>query len=141
MASRNLRQNPVKAGVCKEAEGYEYSGMRRYLGKAEGPAGIDVILAEFSIDPKKQARLFEGLSKEERAEESADIDGKACFSTEALDDRRAEICGARSAGESQRLSEKAQGQAVKHMRAEGVSIRQIVRITGMPFGLARKAER
>ena len=140
MAVRYIHQNPVKAGICKEAADYKLSSFRQYLGLAEGPADTDDVLAMFSADPASRIKLFIEFSEAECGERFSDVEDKAYYSANALNDRRAEICGARSVTEFQRLSEDKQKQAVRQMRAEGISIRRIVRITGMSFGLVRRVD-
>ena len=140
-ALRYIHQNPVKAGMCKRVEDYRWSSYADYIGEDDGLADAADILAMFSAKPQNQTKLFVEFMEEESDAGFADIDDDARSSDENLRERMFHLCGAKNATEVQRLAPDERSQALKLMRNDGMSIRQIVRLTGVPFGIVRKTGR
>ena len=70
----------------------------------------------------------------------SDIGDRVYTSDEAIREKIIKVCGAKSVGDFQLLSPDERRQAVRALREEGVSIRQIVRMTGETFGIVRKCK-
>ena len=137
-ALRYIHQNPVKAGLCKQAGDYEWSSYSDYLGEGAGLSDTAEILGMFSDKPAAQARLFREFTEEESEGVFIDIDSLMRPTDEALREKVIEICGARTASEFQKMPLDERFLALKAMRDSGMSIRQVVRLTGVPFGVVRK---
>ena len=134
---RYIHQNPVKAGICKSAEKYEWSSYADYTGTGDGLTDTGFALSIYSKKTAEQVRLFEEFMKEESGDVFVDIDDEARSPDDVLRERIIEICGAKSVAEFQALPPDERVRAMRLMRAGGMSIRQIVRHTGVSFGIVR----
>jgi REP element-mobilizing transposase RayT len=138
---RYIHRNPVKAGICRNPGDYNWSSYSDYIGKGDGLTDIPEVLQMYSKNPESQVKLFIEFTKEENEDTFLDIDNPARPSDEMLRDRVMKICGAKSVGDFQLLPEDEREFALISMRKGGMSIRQIVRMTGVPFGVVRKFSR
>lgn len=132
-ALRYIHQNPVKAGISRRAEDYRYSSFGEYLH------GGDLVDTAFGFDLLPQNELIK-FHQEEAADQCLDItDG----STVRLTDEDAQKiiykhtrCS--SVDEFQELSTEVRDKALTVLTEEGLSIRQISRLTGVSFGVVRR---
>ena len=95
----------------------------------------------FSQDPKNQVNAFKEFMEVESDAGFADIDDSFRPTDEKLQERMFRLCGVRSTSEFQRLAPDERNQTIQLLRNEGMSIRQIVRLTGVPFGIVRSSGR
>jgi REP element-mobilizing transposase RayT len=132
---RYIHQNPVKAGICAKPEDYRWSSYADYAGKGDGIADADDILPLFSSIPSRQQDEFcEFMAAE--GEGHLDVDSN----TDALCKERMEkLYGVGSASQFQALPAGERDLNLGRLKAAGLSIRRIVRLTGVPFGVVRKA--
>ena len=137
-ALRYIHQNPVAAGMCRRSEDYEWSSFADYVDEDGGLADTSDVLMMLSSSPKEQTRLFKEFMEKESASAFLDIDEEVCKSDEVLRKKMARLCGAASFGDFQMLSSDEKTRTLLSLRNDGVSIRQIVRLTGVPFGIVRK---
>ena len=137
-ALRYIHQNPVKAGLCEHVWDYEWSSYPDYFGEGAGLSDTAEALAMFSDKPADQTRLFREFTENEGAGVFIDIDNVMRPTDDALRGKVIEICGARTASEFQRMPPDEKTLALKAIRGSGMSIRETVRLTGVPFGVVRK---
>jgi REP element-mobilizing transposase RayT len=137
---RYIHQNPVKAGICSDILDYEWSSYRDYTGEGAGLIDTDTVLGIISKNPADQVRLFKDFTYEESLGVFADIDNVTRPTDESLRERVIEICGAKTPGEFQDMPIDERTLAIRAMRDSGMSIRQIVRLTGLPFGVVRNVK-
>jgi len=130
---RYIHQNPLKAGLCKEIRTYKYSSYGEYIKGHSGMLEIDYV---FSMIDKESFVRFN--------EEITDI---KCFDVEnegaRLNDSDAmailqKVSKCSNASEFQALEIAYRDQFLKELRRNGLSIRQISRLTGVSFGIVRK---
>jgi len=138
-ALRYIHQNPVKAGICSRLRDYQWSSYIDYMDGGDGFTDTGDVLNMFSLKNSDQIRLFEKFMNEENDAVFADIGERVYTSDEVIREKIIKVCGARSVGEFQLLSHDERLKAVRALRDEGISIRQIVRMTGEPFGIVRKS--
>jgi len=136
-AVRYVHKNPILAGLCKDIAEYKWSSFTDYLGDGDGLTDTDFVLGLFSKELSSQIRLFKEFSGVGNDDVFADIGDSVCISDEALRKRIMNICGAGNVGEFQALSQEERIRAIRAMKNSGMSIRQIVRHTGVSFGLVR----
>jgi REP element-mobilizing transposase RayT len=135
---RYIHQNPIRAGLCKKAEDYEWSSYTDYIETRAGIADTTEVLEMFSSRPAGQTRLFKEFSGISSEDSFVDIDNVTHPTDETLREKVVKICGSRTANEFQQMLSDERDKALRAMRASGMSIRQIVRLTGVPFGIIRK---
>ena len=136
-ALRYIHQNPVKAGLCKKPASFRWSSYGDYLGEGQGITDTAFVLGQFSQDIIKQRQLFV---------EFMDIDGEAHMDVDqntpdAGKEKMRKLCGVESASAFQALEPGIKDEGVRKLRRSGFSIRQIVRLTGVSFGVVRRLGR
>ena len=129
---RYIHQNPIKARLCKTCEEYTYSSYREYENTAE------VVDTEFcfSLLDKEQFKEFHSAHSEERCLELDDESFRLTDpdATEII--KRIAEC--QIATEVQALPMEKRNEVLILLRKEGLSIRQISRLTGISFNVVRK---
>ncbi len=121
---RYIHQNPVRAKICKSAEDYPYSSMREYL---TFPALVETGFA------------LSMLSKDEFLEYHRQENEDKCLEIEypyRLTDNEAmalilKLAKCKSIGEFQLLDTPKRNTCIQRLHNNGVSIRQISRLTGL----------
>jgi hypothetical protein len=131
-ALRYICNNPVKAGLCKQADAYNWSSYRDYAasGGGGGPTDTGDILGMFSDDPSDAVTQFKEFMQ-------TDADEAAERSDESLRERMEKLCGIKTAAQFQALSPDERDRNIRALRQSGMSIRRISRLTGVPFGVVR----
>ena len=140
-ALRYIHHNPVKDGVCAHVGEYRWSSYTDYTKAEDGLTDTNFILEMFSANKADQIRLFKEFAIKESDAEFADLGGPVNVPEESIKDMIFNICGAKNISEFQILEPGERNRAIRALRAKGISIRQIVRMTGESFGIVRKAGR
>jgi len=132
-ALRFIHQNPQKAWIASKLENYKFSSYADYL-KKDGEL-IDFELAYQMLGDEEFARFSNELN-DDMCLECNDFDMK--LSDEEARDiiKRAAECS--DPGQVASLPKKERDRLIAEFRAAGMSIRQICRLTGVSFGVARK---
>lgn len=129
---RYIHQNPIKSGLCKKIEEYEYSSYNEYIKEEK------IIDSEF---------CFDILPKEEFIKFNGEIGLESCLDIEQNDFRLTDeeavkiiqkISKCKSITEIQNLTTEKRDKCLKKLRQSGLSIRQIARLTGVSFNVVRK---
>ena len=131
---RYIHQNPVKAGVSKKPEDYPYSSWREYLTEA-WLADVDVTDA---LIPREELLSFHRMLG---SEPCLDIAEKPPL---RLTDEQAKIVmlkvtSCESAADFQNLSPIVRDKGIRKLRKNGLSLRQISRLTGVSPMIVRRA--
>lgn len=130
---RYIHQNPVKAGICKRLQDYKYSSYNEFLGRAS-LINTDFV---FAIIDKEQ---FINFNNEKSFEKCLDIEDKP--SIKVTDEQAQRIIEkfskCKNVAEFQTLDIKTRDKCLKKFRENGLSIRQISRLTGISFNVVRK---
>ncbi|MBQ9913458.1 MAG: transposase [Clostridia bacterium] len=130
---RYIHQNPVKAKLCEKIEDYKFSSYREYTDR-DWIVDTDFILDMMPLDE------FVMFNNQENTDKCLELEEKE---TIRLTDEQAktiiEMCsGCRNVTEHQALPKVRQEKYIEEYRKKGLSIRQIVRLTGMSKGLVEK---
>ena len=136
-ALRYVHRNPVAAGLCRYAYEYRWSSYKDYMNGG-GITDTSFILEMFSENPERQLAQFAEFMGEDDKSVDTSSDFMVWSSDEFLREKMANLCGAENASEFQKLSSGDRERALRSLRAAGMSIRQIVRLTGISFGVVRK---
>jgi REP element-mobilizing transposase RayT len=135
---RYIHQNPVKAGIVSDVGGYKWSSYTEYLGK---PTVVDTdfvmgIIAENQVEAIEQFVIFnQAKSMDECMEATVK---KALTDYEAAELAK-EINNGKHISEIRNLDRDSRDRVLVDMKKEGLSIRQIERITGINRGIVLKA--
>lgn len=131
-ALRYIHQNPVKAGIVDDISRYRWSSYREYMGRGL-LVDKDYVLAMFSNIPSEALKLFDKFSRETNTEVCLEVEeSRLSISDQRLGETIRELFGIEPIKivNEENLRQEAILREIK--RLEGVSIRQIVRITGLP---------
>ncbi len=129
---RYIHLNPVKAGICKAPDQYEFSSFRNYFTNP-------LIDSEFmtTLLSRDEFTRFHSIPNND---ECMDIDGtlkKALTDGQAIAEMT-RISGCKNASEFQRLDLDKRNETLHKMLGSGVRIRQASRITGISYHVVRK---
>ena len=131
---RYIHQNPVKAGICNAVEDYAYSSYREYVTSAKI---IDTEFAFAHISPED----FVQIHHLPEPTQCLDIENRE-GSPRVTDEQARRIIEmhtkCQNASDFQRLDVAMRNQYLKLLKAHGLSIRQISRLTGISFGVVRR---
>jgi REP element-mobilizing transposase RayT len=134
-ALRYIHQNPLKARLCQQAGDYRLSSYGCYVGRP-GITDVEFVLKMLSEDKDRQRQEFEAhMLVDEDAEFIDDVPVR--MTDRECKEVISDIAGTTSAAQFQALSPTMRDKALRQMRGRGLSIRQIVRLTGVPFGIVR----
>lgn len=133
---RYIHQNPLKAGMVKKILEYPWSSYREYI---ENPkiCDIEFTLNLFSEDREKAMRLFKEFNLEENKDKCLEYDQNMRWKDPEAIDFIKRISGVQSPLEIQGFEKEKRNDIVKKCKEEGLSIRQIERLTGISFGVIR----
>jgi len=135
---RYIHQNPLKASLCKSVDAYKWSSYKTYLN-GNGITDIEFSLSIFDEDKQRELEQFINFHKEESEAQCLELDEETYPLTD--DEARKiimKVCGAKNATNFQGLDIKKRDKALQSLKENGLSIRQIARLTGVSFGIARK---
>jgi hypothetical protein len=127
---RYIHQNPLKAGITRDISKYLWSSYRDYVG-IPGITDIDFALDIFSSDRNKAVKLFMDYTNENNTDECFDYSERAAVSDKEIMKYLNEM-GITTISQLQRLNKEQRDDAIRKMKEiEGITIRQLARITGI----------
>lgn len=130
---RYIHQNPVKAGLCKNIKDYKYSSYTEYISNSW------IIDTDFVFDmiSKKE---FERYNNEENADRCLEIEDtpRLRVTDEQAKKIILEISGCENVSDFQKLDTKSHYELIAVFKQNGLSIRQISRLTGVSKGMVEK---
>lgn len=134
MVLRYIHQNPLQVGQCDICGDYAYSSYHEYLMPKENQL-TDV---EFALSMISRKQFIE-FNNQQNDEKCLEVDHNSF----RLTDEEAKkiiykVSNCKNTSEFQRLELKQRDQFIKELKAEGLSFRQISRLTGLSFGIVRK---
>lgn len=130
---RYIHQNPLKAGLCKTLETYRYSSYQTYLRGTDK----EIVDTEFATSIVNEDELIAYFN------ETSDYVCLDIGEDERKNDVEAaeiicKVSGCRNASEFQGLTLEKRDEAIRLLKENGLSIRQISRLTGISFNIVRK---
>ena len=130
---RYIHQNPIKAGLCKKIDEYQFSSYNDYINGDTQLVDTDFA---FSIIDKD---WFSEFHKENNDDKCLDINEKD-FRLSDSDARKAiqKISKCENVTEFQTLEKGQRDKYIRKLKEKGLSIRQISRLTGISFAIVRK---
>ena len=130
---RYIHQNPIKAGICKRVENYTYSSYSKYIG-INDMVDTNYIFELTTID--------EFIELNQRAVDVPCLDISEKVITRVTDEQARylirKIAKCENVSDFQNLDIVTRDKYLKKLRAEGISIRQLNRLTGISFNVIRK---
>ena len=129
-----IHQNPVKAGICKNADEYPYSSYKEYL---KYPSLVDMDFVESLVTRE----AIVSYSKARIEEKCLEIEEKTA---RGMGDQKAEevikdITGFDMLADIKEIDKGERDKLLKLFSKRGITMRQICRLTGMTYFAVRKA--
>ncbi len=137
-ALRYIHQNPVKAGIVKKIEDYHWCSYMEYL-MDEDITDTDYALKIFCDDKSKSKETFKAFHQELNDDRCLDIEER-----KRLRDRQAieiiqRVCQIKSPTELKNYEYEKRKALLNKLKNEGISTRQLERLTGISRGIILKA--
>lgn len=135
---RYIHQNPLKANIVKDISEYKWSSYLEYLGKSKV---IDkyFILDIINSNRNKAISIFKEFHKKNSNDTYLDIkENKRLRDNEAVDIIK-NVCNISHCMELQKLELEKRNECLKILKEEGLSTRQISRLTGISRNVVLKA--
>ena len=128
MALRYIHRNPIKAGICGNAEEYRQSSYCDYTGETKE----SITDIPFVLELMRKEDLIR-YTAEENQDTFLDIPDQADLpkTDQEAKELLAKITGCRSVSAFRKLGRKKRDDAFRSLNREGVNITQISRITGV----------
>lgn len=127
---RYIHQNPLKAGITKSVQRYKWSSYNDYINN-HTITDTNFILKLFSTDKEKALELFIKYTEEKNVDNCLDYEEKTRLSDNEIKDYIIKL-GLKSSSEIQSIGIDQRNEIIiKLKNIEGVTIRQISRITGI----------
>jgi REP element-mobilizing transposase RayT len=128
---RYIHQNPVNAGLSTHVKEYEWSSYREYIGKTE-ITDIDLALELFSDDRRKAVELFDKYMNEENDDKCLEYSKKSAKTDKEVRGYFV-AAGVNNISDLQHQEKFKRDEIIRVVKSiDGVSIRQLSRITGIP---------
>ncbi len=135
-----IHQNPLKAGVVKEIEDYKWSSYNEYmLDRKNKITDLDFGLAMFSADRKEAIDLFIEYHREGCKDKCLDYEDFVNLADEEVI-AKANMLGINNIAMLQSLDRGGRDSLLRElMKIDGVTIRQLARITGVSKSVIGRA--
>lgn len=131
---RYIHQNPVKAEICKNISDYEYSSYNQYINlKIKG-----ITDAGFALEMLGGDR-FKEFNHQMSKENCLDIQNVSRLNDDMAREIIANTSGCTSTAQFQLLRREIRNNYLAELKKNGLSVRQIERLTGINRGLVQKA--
>jgi len=136
---RYILQNPLKAGMVKAIENYQWSSIGEYSKRSE-LIDVEYVLKIFNEDRTIAIESLTSFLKAQSDDCCLDIEEKCILTDEEGLKLIMEICQVTNAPELQSLGKSTRDSYLKQLKEEyHLSIRQIERLTGINRGVIFKA--
>lgn len=133
---RYIHQNPLKAMMVRDIDEYRYSSYNDYINNTN-----EVVDTEFALSVLNKEEFIE-FNNEQNDDVCMEIDEQD-FRLNDIDARKviSEITGCTNATEFQELKVEKRDEYIAKLKEQGLSIRQISRLTGVSKGVVEKSHR
>ena len=130
---RYIHRNPVKAGLCRKPENYQFSSYKDYMGRA-GITDTKFVLSMVSATDLEE---FTSQDTDDVCLDVPEGTGRRLTDEDAIATIK-RISGCGSSAAFQALSVEDRNRFLPMILAAGVSVRQANRLTGTSVGVVRK---
>ena len=129
---RYIQNNPQKAGICPREE-YPWSSWQEYMGEA------NLISKDPIMDIMGSKENFESFSESNEKVECLEISGKRCMPDNTAKEIIQKVLHLNSGTMIQAMNREERDAALRKLKDNGLSIRQIERLTGINRGVVQRA--
>lgn len=134
---RYIHQNPLKAGITKNISEYPWSSYGEFFTRGFF-VDADFVLRVFSEDKKRARERFQTFHQETEEEQCLDIPDSGKIKDHEARIRICELCDIEEAKALAQFEAKKRNALLKILKSEGISTRQLQRLTGINRGTIMK---
>lgn len=135
---RYIHRNPLKAGIVKDIAAYKWSSYSEYTGNSK-MIDTDFVLKLFNDHKEKAIASFTEFHKIMSDDICLDMDERRrILDAEAISIIK-KICSVRQCKDVQNMENDKRDRFLKALKSEGLSTRQLARLTGVSRGIILKA--
>ncbi|WHH57665.1 transposase [Petroclostridium sp. X23] len=134
---RYIHQNPLKAGLVTDIADYKWSSYNEFIGKSS-IADIDFVLDIINNDREKATKSFEDFHKEINNDKCLELEEKRRMTDDEAIEVIRGVCNTRNCLEVQNFESHMRDEILKRLKTEGMSTRQIARLTGVSRAIVLK---
>ena len=135
---RYIHQNPLKAGLHKNIADYKWSSYGEYIG-AQKIIDAHFALSLFSDDKEMAIKEFARFHDIPGCDFCLETDEKLKLKDDEAKEKIMKICNVTRCTNVQLLEPENKNQCLRVLKNEGLSTRQIARLTGISRGIILKA--
>ena len=136
---RYIHQNPLKAGLVKSIEDYQWSSIGEYSNSSKF-VFTDFALQMFDADPKEAVKSFIQFCNAVSDDDCLDIEDKRQLSDAEATDLIKNVCKVINVSDIKNLDKTTRNEYLRQLKKEyHLSIRQIERLTGINRGVVLNA--
>ena len=134
---RYIHRNPLSAGITSNLSEYPWSSYREYT-KEKGICNIGFALSMFSKDPGQAVELFKEFNMQGNDDKCLEYDNSVRLSDSEAREKILNITGISNIKKIQTLPSSERNKTIKMLKENGLSIRQIERLTGVSYAVIRR---
>ena len=139
IVQRYIHQNPLKAGLAKNLEEYNWSSYKEYVERPQ-IIDVDLLLEMLNNNREKAIQRFIEYNNEVNGYLCLDIGEKHHIADEEARNIIEKVCKIQNASDIQKLEIGTRNDYLRDLKElQGLSIRQIERLTGINRGIVLKA--
>jgi len=127
---RYIHQNPLKAGIVKDVAAYKWSSYSEFIERNR-IIDVDFVLDLFSKDRNKAIDYFKKFHEINSNDNCLDIEENRRLTDEKAIEIIKKICNVPHCTDVQKMEIGRRNRYLKVLREEGLSTRQIARLTGI----------
>jgi len=135
---RYIHQNPLKAGMAKELDQYPWSSYNCYLSQ-DSFVDINFALNIFNNDIERAVKSFIEFNRQKTDGQCLEVEDKKHLSDQKAVAIIKKVYEDDKNNDLQKLDKKSRDYYLNKLKQEGLSIRQIERLTGINRGIISRA--
>lgn len=134
---RYIHHNPLQAGITKELSEYRWSSYNEYINR-KAICNVKLGLGIFSDNTEKAIGLFKEFSADKIDTHVLEYDDNIRWKDSEAKAFIKQIAAVQNPAEIQSFNKESRDDLIRICKQQGLSIRQIERLTGISFGVIRK---
>lgn len=136
-AMRYIHQNPIKAGITNDISNYQWSSFKEYTG-VPVICRTDFALSLFSFSKSEAIKCWKSFISENTDDECLEYNDGARLSDIDAIELITRLAGVKRPSEIQIFEKQKRNKLIMDLKKTGVSKNQLVRLTGITYGVIRK---
>lgn len=135
---RYIHQNPLNAGMVEDIKDYKWSSYGEYIDKTI-ITDTDFVLDIINNDRKKAISMFKNFHQKESNNKCLDINERRRIKDSEAIDIIKSLCNINHCIDLQKIDKNQRAKHLRTLKEEGLSTRQIARLTGISRYIVLKA--